>query len=98
MAQSGELAAVIPSVTTGLCLISWVRDRGEEGQGQGQHRTPELCAWLGASLALPAAGPAPEGPLTVALGRLAPDTLRLADPDGVGGAQAVALVTQVQGH
>lgn len=34
----------------------------------------------------------------VALGRLAPDALRLADPDCVGGTQAVALVTQVHGH
>lgn len=42
--------------------------------------------------------PSPEGPLTMALGRLAPDTMWLADPDGAGDTQAVASVTQVQGH
>lgn len=36
MVQSGELAPVIPTLTTRLCLILWVRNRGEEGQGQGQ--------------------------------------------------------------
>lgn len=38
--------------------------------------------------------PTRKGPqITMALGRLAPDALQLADPDGAGGAQAVALVT-----
>lgn len=34
----------------------------------------------------------------VALGRLAPDALWLADPDAVGGTEAVAAVTRVHGH
>lgn len=43
--------------------------------------------------------PTPEGPqITVASGKLAPDTLWLANPDVLGGAQAVASVTHVQGH
>lgn len=47
----------------------------------------------------PPAHPAPEGPrVTVALWRFAPDALWLADSDVVGGAQAVAVVTLVQGH
>lgn len=46
-----------------------------------------MQAWLGSALVN-----------FMALGRLAPDTMWLADPDGAGDTQAVASVTQVQGH
>lgn len=76
------------------------------GEGQGQNCGP--CAPLSGpgeegvgptgSARLPPA-PAPEGlQVTVTLWRFAPDALWLADSDVAGGAQAVALVTLVEGH
>ena len=79
---------------------------GGPGEGQGQNCSPgaplsgpsEDGVHPTGSALLPTR-PVPEGlQITVALWRFTPDALWLADADGVGRAQAVALVTLVQGH
>lgn len=73
----------------------------EEAQARVRTAAPVLfhSARGGEGLALCTHPPTPEGPqVTVALGRLAPDALRLADADVVGGARAIASVTRVEGH